>query len=64
MSQTSSNADARSLYDEFLVEREEILRHKWLQSEKQGRDVGFDTALVDWVKHHRETWKKEQQARR
>ena len=25
-----------SLYREFLAEREEILRHKWLESEKVG----------------------------
>jgi hypothetical protein len=30
-----------SLYREFLAEREEILRHKWLESEKVGRDIGF-----------------------
>ena len=31
-----------SLYREFLAEREEILRHKWLESEKAGIDVGFE----------------------
>jgi hypothetical protein len=30
-----------SLYREFLAEREEILRHKWLESEKAGRDNRF-----------------------
>ena len=25
-----------SLYQEFLAEREEILKHKWLESEKGG----------------------------
>ena len=29
------------LYKEFLAEREEILRHKWLESEKAGQDIGF-----------------------
>ena len=29
------------LYQEFLAEREEILRHKWFQSEKVGHDTGF-----------------------
>jgi len=30
-----------SLYREFQAEREEILRHKWIESEKAGRDIGF-----------------------
>ena len=30
------------LYKEFLAEREEILRHKWIESEKAGYDIGFE----------------------
>lgn len=54
----------RSLYREFLDEREEILKHKWLQSEEHGADIGFDAALVDWVSHHRRVWKKEYLAKK
>ena len=46
-----------SLYQEFLNERGEILRHKWLESEKAGNDIGFEKALLDWVRHHRSAWK-------
>jgi hypothetical protein len=48
-----------SLYQEFLTERDEILKHKWIQSEEAGHDVGLETALVDWVLHHRASWKQE-----
>jgi len=51
-----------SLYREFLAEREEILRHKWLESEKAGRDIGFEEALTDWIVKHRCQWRKERQA--
>ena len=47
-----------SLYREFLAEREEILRHKWLESEKAGIDVGFEQALTDWMVKHRSDWRK------
>jgi len=47
------------LYREFLVEREEILRHKWLESEKKGRDIGFECALLDWILFHRSEWKRQ-----
>jgi hypothetical protein len=50
-----------SLYREFLAEREEILRHKWLESEKAGRDIGFEQALTDWMVKHRAQWRKERQ---
>jgi hypothetical protein len=45
------------LYKEFLAEREEILRHKWLESEKAGHDIGFEKALLDWIVKHRSTWR-------
>ena len=47
-----------SLYQEFLAERDEILRHKWLKSEEAGTDVGFEFALIDWTLHFRTEWKK------
>ena len=49
---------ARSvLYREFLAEREEILRFKWFESEKAGRDIGLNEAKVSWVVHHRANWR-------
>jgi hypothetical protein len=47
-----------ALYREFLAEREEILRHKWIESEKQGYDIGFERALVDWIMNHRSSWRR------
>ena len=41
------------LYKEFLAEREEILKHKWIESEKAGKDIGFEKALLDWIVKHR-----------
>ena len=52
-----------SLYQEFLAERDEILRHKWLRSEEAGHDIGFESALVDWAINCREKWKTEVQAK-
>ena len=53
-----------SLYREFLAEREEVLRHKWLESEKVGIDVGFEEALTDWMVKHRSEWRRRRQAAR
>jgi len=51
-----------ALYQEFLAEREEILKHKWLESEKAGHDVGFEKALLDWIVNHRATWREHRQS--
>jgi hypothetical protein len=45
------------LYKEFVAERDEILRHKWLESEKAGHDIGFEKALLDWVLRYRAQWR-------
>jgi hypothetical protein len=49
------------LYREFLAEREEIMRHKWIESEKAGYDIGFERALMDWIVKHRADWRKARQ---
>lgn len=36
----------------------EIRKHKWLESQKAGQEIGFASAAVDWVKKHGEEWKK------
>ena len=47
-----------ALYREFLAERDEILKHKWIESEKAGFDIGFERALLDWIVKHRSTWRR------
>ena len=54
---TGHFATGSTLYQEFLAEREEILRHKWIESEKRGEDIGFERALLSWIKTHRTDWK-------
>jgi len=57
MSDNDSLLKGSLLYQEFLAEREEILRHKWFQSEKVGHDIGFEKALLDWIVRHRAAWR-------
>jgi hypothetical protein len=51
-----------NLYREFQAEREEILKHKWIESEKAGYDIGFEQALTDWIVKHRSKWRKGRQS--
>lgn len=64
----NSNDDAQrvlnnmTLYQWFREEREEILRHKWFESQKHGRDIGFEAALTDWIIKHRAGWRQARMA--
>jgi hypothetical protein len=46
------------LYRQFQAEREEVLKHKWIESEKAGHDIGLERATTDWVLKHRSQWLK------
>ena len=37
---------------------QEIERHKWFESQKAGRDVGFEWAQEDWLQKYSEQWKQ------
>ena len=45
-----------SLYKEFLAQKEEVLKHKWYESEKAGHDIGFAKALIDWTVRFKNAW--------
>ncbi len=42
------------LKDKRVVE--EINRHKWLESEIAGFDVGFEKAAEDWIENYAQPW--------
>jgi len=45
-----------NLYQKFMELKREIEKHKWIESEKKGNDIGFEKALIDWVTKHRIDW--------
>lgn len=34
----------------------EIDYYKWLESEKEGSDIGFERATLEWLSNHFEGW--------
>ena len=38
--------------------REEIDKHKWLESEKAGYDIGFEKAAEDWISRYADEWEQ------
>lgn len=54
MSPMSSDIEKLLLSDRRVVE--EIRRHLWIESEKAGKDIGFDKAREDWLKNFSRAW--------
>ena len=40
------------------AEQIEILKHKWLESEKAGYDIGIKKAKATWKSAHAKNWRK------
>ncbi len=38
--------------------KQEIERHRWLESEKAGRDIGYEQAARDWMTRYSDGWMK------
>ena len=59
--QSKDLARKNTIYKQYIAERDEIEKHKWLESEKAGKDIGFNKALMDWISYHRTAWRKAKQ---
>ena len=45
------------LHGELQEQWEEILKHKWIESEKAGRDLGTE-AIMDWIENYAAKWRQ------
>jgi hypothetical protein len=54
--------NAELLKDERV--KDEIGRHRWLESEKAGRDIGYDSAAQDWLTRFSDSWIKANMSKR
>ncbi len=46
------------LADVFRSQQEEIKKYKWIESEKLGRDIGWERASQEWLHKHFPGWKR------
>ena len=49
------NINYSFLQDELALV--EIRKHKWIESEKSGKEISFATAALDWIKKYGQDWK-------
>jgi hypothetical protein len=50
------NLEETSFYKEFQAQKEEIMKHKWYESERAGKDIGWAQALIDWTIKFKTKW--------
>jgi hypothetical protein len=46
------------VYQFYMLEQQEIDKLKWIESEKEGRDIGKNKAVFLWNKYYRKNWLK------
>jgi len=47
------------LADVFRSQQDEIKKYKWIESEKVGRDIGWERAVREWMQNHFPNWKRD-----
>lgn len=50
------------LKDKAVVE--EINKHKWIESQKLGYDIGFEKAAQDWISRFADDWETSHEPKR
>jgi hypothetical protein len=55
MTETTSDGllERSLLFRRWQVIKQEIMLHKWYESEKAGYDIGWERASTNWMIHHR-----------
>lgn len=56
LSEPPASAAENKFWNDFLDERDQILTLKWIESQKAGKDIGFERAIQLWLEH-RDRWK-------
>ncbi len=54
---------ARSKFNEDMeAQRKEIEKHRWIESEKAGKDIGASKAAEDWIAKYAPFWRRERES--
>jgi len=45
------------------IQQEEVAKHKWIESEKAGQDIGWERAYAEWLEKYFPDWERDQKHR-
>lgn len=52
----------RKQAEDVAQQNEEIMKYKWIESEREGHDIGADTAAMEWVEKYGSIWRTERES--
>lgn len=52
----------RKQREDVAQQNDEIMRYKWIESEKEGRDIGEETAAMEWIEKYGSIWRAERES--
>jgi len=61
---TNERNGGSDAYSEFEAQLDEIRKHKWIESQHIGEDIGFERALTEWVCTHGQDWRDDKDKRK
>ncbi len=56
-------SDENLLVELVQAQRQEIAKYKWIESEKAGRDIGWQRAFEEWLQFHFPAWVRQEKSR-
>ncbi len=56
--------EREKLQKDIEEQKKEVARHKWIESEKAGYDIGEKRAIEDWIRKHAKIWRSERESLR
>lgn len=52
----------RKQIEDFQEQNHEILKYKWIESEKEGRDIGTQRAAEEWISKYGSLWRDDKES--
>jgi phosphotransferase system HPr-like phosphotransfer protein len=52
----------RKQTEDVAQQNEEIMKYKWIESEREGHDIGAETAAMEWVEKYGSIWREERES--
>ena len=52
----------RKQTEDVAQQNDEIMKYKWIESEREGHDIGEETAAMEWIEKYGSIWRAERES--
>jgi len=57
ISTTEDVVNSSNFFKDYCMKKDQVMKYKWIESEKRGADIGLERAWLQWESRHYQTWK-------